>query len=253
MATRLRILAFGAHPDDVEMRCSGTLALLKQAGSEVAIATVTGGEGGSVGHNADDTRRIRLAEAQNAADVINATYYCAGGHDMDVDFSHDLRVKVTHVIRQFRPDVVITCGPMDYHPDHEETSRLVRAACFFAPIPNYPEQTLPPISRVPYLYYMSVKRDHFGQPVSHNIYIDVTSARDTKEAMLACHTSQREWLLTHNKIDNYILHMQEKEEYFGRQIGVEAAEAFRQHLGDGYPQKNILAELLSKQTHLPTH
>ncbi len=244
MAEPKRILSFGAHPDDTEFYCGGTLALLRQAGWEVASATVSGGGGGSHEYSLEKTRRIRMAECQDAADVIGAEYYYAGGQDMDVDYCHELRVKVVHVFRQFRPDVVITCPPQDYHPDHEETSRLVRAACFFAPIPNFPEQTLEPIATVPHLYYMDPRRDIFGGRPPVHFFVDISSVTDTKEQMAACHQSQRDWIKRHHGTDNWIEHLKELDAESGRQAGTDAAEGFVQHLGNGYPHDNILAEAL---------
>lgn len=241
----LKILAIAAHPDDVEYYCAGTLALLSQAGHRIAIATTTSGEGGSHIYGPEETARIRREEASNAADLINAEYYCVGGTDMDIDFCHALRVKTVHIFRKFCPDIVLAPAPGDYHPDHEETSRLARAACFYAPIPNFPEQSLPPILKVPYLYYMSVERDHFGQPVKHDIIIDVSSVCLIKEQMLRCHKSQQEWLESHHGMNDFVDGMKKKEEYWGKIIGVKAAEAFRQHLGDGYPKDNIMSTLIN--------
>lgn len=241
----LRILAFGAHPDDVEYYCAGTLALLSQAGCEVAIATMTAGQGGSNIYGPDEIAEIRRKESVQASKLIDAEYYCADGMDMNVDFDQSLREQTVDILRQFRPDVVITCGPDDYHPDHEETSRLVRAACFYAPIPNYPNQQLEPIAKVPHLYYMSVERDHFGNEIEHEFIVDTSAVRNLKEKMLRCHASQQEWLEAHHNMNDYLLEMKEKEEYWGRKIGKQAAEAFRQHLGDGYPHDNIIKSILT--------
>lgn len=204
MQTPPRILSFGAHPDDTEFRCGGTLALLAEEGWQVGIATVTGGGGGSREQNFEQTRAIRLAESRDAAAVIGAEYLYAGGDDMDVDYSHDLRVKVVHVLRAFRPDVVIACPPDDYHPDHEEASRLVRAACFFAPIPNYPEQRLRPIETVPYLFYSHVSTDITGRRPRVEFMVDITTTTGVKKEMACCHRSQRDWILSHHGKDDYI-------------------------------------------------
>ena len=240
-----RVLSFGAHPDDTEFRCSGTLALLADLGWKVAIATVTGGGGGSREYPENEIRRIRLAEAQTAADVIGAEYYYAGGRDMDVDFSHELRVKVVHVLRQFRPDVVITLPPEDYHSDHTETCKLVRAACFFAPIPNYPEQSLERIDTVPYLYYNAAETDFRGQPAPADFAVDVSSKVDVKEAMLICHASQRNWIRDHHGTDDYVIALRDRDAAMGARVGFAAAEGFTQHLGPGYPHDDVLGEALA--------
>ena len=245
MQTPPRILSFGAHPDDTEFRCGGTLAILAECGWAVGIATVTGGGGGSREHDFEQTRAIRLDESRNAAAVIGAEYYYAGGDDMDVDFRHDLRVKVVHVLRAFRPDVVIACPPQDYHPDHEESSRLVRAACFFAPIPNYPEQSLEPIETVPYLYYSHAGTDINGLPAPMHFLVDISTATAAKKEMACCHRSQRNWIRAHHGVDDYIGSLERSDAELGKAAGFGAAEAFCQHLGSGYPHDNVLAEALA--------
>jgi len=249
MAEPTRVLAFGAHPDDVEFHCAGTLVLLQQAGWEVAIATMTAGGGGSRQHDWAAARRIRLAECKASADVLGASYYYAGGADMDVDFRHELRVKTVRVFRQVRPDVVITLPPADYHTDHEETSRLVRAACFFAPIPNYPEQDLPPIGRVPHLYYTYARKDILGRPAPVQFVVDIGSVQETKTQMLACHESQRDWVRSHHGHDDYLRSMKERDAVAGNPAGLTAAEGFCQHLGAGYPHENVLAAALGDYVH----
>ena len=241
----MKVLAFGAHPDDVEFRCSGTLALLADRGWDVAVATVTGGGGGSMEHPAEEIRRIRLAEAKAAADLLGAAYVYAGGIDMDVDFRHELRVKVVHVLRQVRPDVVITLPPGDYHTDHTETSKLVRAACFFAPIPNYPEQSLEPIPRVPRLYYMAAETDWYGRPFGVSFVVDISDKRDVKERMLVCHASQRNWIRDHHGTDDYVVALHERGAAMGARVGVDAGEGFIQHLGPGYPHDDPIGEALA--------
>jgi len=239
------ILSFCAHPDDTEFRCSGALALLADLGWRVGIATVTGGGGGSMEHDENTIRRIRLAEARAAADVIGAEYLYAGGRDMDVDFCHELRVKVVHVLRRFRPDVVITLPPGDYHTDHTETSKLVRAACFFAPIPNFPAQSLEPIERVPYLYYNAAETDWRGRPAPADFVVDVAGKADVKKQMLTCHASQRNWIRDHHGTDDYVIALTGRDAAMGARVGFEAGEGFTQHLGPGYPHDDVLGEALA--------
>lgn len=244
-----RILAFCAHPDDIEFRCAGTLALLAGEGWEVGLATMTGGSGGSREYGPEEARRVRLAEAQASADVIGAEYYYAGGVDMDVDFRHELRVKTVHVLRRFRPDVVITLADNDYHSDHVETGRLVRACCFYAPIPNYPEQTLPPIDGVPALYYVSAEVDQRGREVDLDFVVDVGEVIATKERMLACHASQRDWIRHHHGVDDFVDGMRRRCAETGARAGFEYGEGFFQHLGPGYPTADAIGEALGGRVH----
>ena len=76
------------------------------------------------------------------------------------------------------------------------------------------------------------------------MYVDISSEIEVKEKMLARHESQRNWLLTHHKVDEYILAMKRFARERGLETGTEYAEGFRQHLGHGFPQDNILNEIL---------
>jgi LmbE family N-acetylglucosaminyl deacetylase len=246
--TTTTVLGFGCHPDDVEFTCAGTLALLKEAGWNVHLATTAGGECGSVTLGREEIRDIRLKECEAAAAVLGALFTWAGGEDLELDFSHDLRGKVTDVIRQVRPEVVITMPSSDYMNDHEETSRLVRYACFGAPMPNVKTPGFGPIDHVPHLYYTDAMDgiDVFGRPLPIAFYVDITPVMDVKEQMLACHASQREWLRAHHGIDEYIEHMKRQAAARGKKAGVRYAEAFIQHLGHGYPHDNVIAKALEK-------
>lgn len=244
--TQKTVLAFGCHPDDVEFTCAGTLALLRQAGWNVHLATVAGGECGSVTMSREEIRDVRLGECAESAAVLGGEFTWAGGEDLELEFSAELRAKVVDVIRKANPDVVITQPPGDYMVDHEETSKLVRHACFGAPMPNVPSPRYEHIESVPALYYTDAMDsvDIFGQPVPIGFFVDITSVIDVKEKMLACHASQRDWLRAHHGIDEYIELMKRQSAARGRKAGVEYAEAFTQHLGHGYPKDNAIVDAL---------
>ena len=87
-------------------------------------------------------------------------------------------------------------------------------------------------------------RDFFGEGVTMPFYVDVTALVDEKEALLKCHASQRDWLMKHHGIDEYLEAMRRSSAEAGQHIGVQYAEGFRQHLGHAYPQDNLLRELV---------
>lgn len=242
-----RVLAFGCHPDDVEFMCGGTLALLAQAGCDIHIAVMAGGEMGSQELPPQQIRAKRIKEAAASAAVIGAMFHYAGGHDLEVEYNAAYRRRTVAVMREAAPDIVLTSPPMDYLIDHEETSRLVRNAAFVAPIPNY-DCGMPtvPTKNIPHLYYWNATglTDIFGRSLPMTCCVDVSSAMDTKTKMLACHDSQRQWLKFINGWDEYVEMMKRMTVEQGRAIGVAAAEAFIQHLGNGHPKDNILKSLL---------
>jgi hypothetical protein len=128
------------------------------------------------------------------------------------------------------------------------TSTLVRAAAFGAPAPNFLAGLghPPPLAHIPHLYYCDPieGKDALGRPVEPSFCIDVSSVLDAKEAMLAAHASQRDWLLKHHGMDHYVQSMRDWCAHRGRAAGVACAEGFRQHLGHSYPQDNLLGRLL---------
>ncbi len=250
-------LAVGAHPDDVEISCAGTLKALQEAGYTIHIATMTLGDCGSRTMAADEVRRVRRAEAEEACRVLGATYHYAGANDFSIfnDDTHNRRV--TALVREVAPDIVFTHAPADYMLDHDHTSVLVRNACFQAPAPNYDCSrygVAGVVSAVPHLYYWDVMEgiDIFGKPVAPGFYVDVSGEIDLKSKMLAAHRSQREWLRAQHGMDEYLDTMRawgarrgrEASEIAGRRASIAYAEAFRQHLGHAYPQDNVLAALL---------
>jgi len=242
-----RILAFGPHPDDVEFDCAGTLALLAERGYEIHIAVMMGGEVGSPTLRPQEIRRVRLEECAEAARVIGAHFHHAGGNDVEAEYNSEYRRRAVRVMREVDPLVVFTSPPADYGIDHEETSKLVRHAAYIASVPNYDcGAPLEPTRRIPYLYYWDARghKDIFGRPLPVNRVVDVSQVAETKERMLSCHASQREWLEYHNDWEEFLDVMRKSDRAHGRLIGVEAAEAFVQHLGLGFPQDNVLAEIL---------
>jgi N-acetylglucosamine malate deacetylase 1 len=128
--------------------------------------------------------------------------------------------------------------------DHEMTSTVVRAATFAAPIPNFlSDRGLgPPLERIPHLYYCDAieGKDALGREVTPGFCVDITSVIDDKAALLACHASQRDWLLKHHGMDQYVQAMRDWAARRGKTAGVPFAEGFRQHLGHSYPQENWL-------------
>jgi LmbE family N-acetylglucosaminyl deacetylase len=241
------VLAILAHPDDAEFLCAGSLIRLSaQHGWQVHIATMTPGDCGSAELPPEDISRIRRDEAARAAALIGAAYHCLEERDLSIFYDDTALAKVTRLLRQVRPRMVLTHSPSDYMLDHEVTSTLVRAAAFAAPVPNFRPGHEPALERIPHLYYCDAieGKDLFGRHVVPGFGIDISEVIDTKAAMLACHASQRDWLLKHHGMDQYLQAMQDWAARSGRSCGVAYAEAFRQHLGHSYPQDNLLGRIL---------
>jgi N-acetylglucosamine malate deacetylase 1 len=246
------VLAILAHPDDAEFLCAGSMIRLKREhGWSIHIATMTAGDCGSAELDPEEIARIRRAEGKAAADTIGATYHCLEERDLRVIFGERPMEKVCRLMNEVRPRVVITHSPEDYHLDHEQTSHIVRAMAFAAPIKNFlhrpgHHEAHPPMDQIPHLYYCDPLegKDQFGRAIPPAFRIDISSAIDEKSAMLNAHESQRAWLRKHHGVDNLVESMREWSASRGADCAVAFAEGFRQHLGHSFPQTNILGQLL---------
>lgn len=242
----LKALAILSHPDDAELMCAGTLSLLKKKGWEIHMATMTAGDKGTATHSSEKISRIRKQEAATSAVVLEASYYCLGFEDLYLFYNREAVNRTTALIRSVNPVLVFTSSPQDYMADHEVTARIVQTACFAGGVKNM-EIDETPVFHIPHLYYCDPMegKDKFGEAVLPSILTDITEEMPVKEQMLACHASQREWLRSHHGIDEYILAMKRFAGVRGSLCGVKYAEGFRQHLGHGFPQNNLLKEVLA--------
>lgn len=240
------ILAIHAHPDDIETLAAGTLALLAARGHALTIATLTAGDCGSLEQGREETARIRTNEARAAAATIGAAYLCAGFGDLTVFNDDPSRRRVVELLRSVRPDIVITASPVDYHPDHEATSVLVRDACFAAPVPNYATGEARPLDTIPHLYFMDPieGRDRERNKIFPDFAVNVEAEIETKRCMLAAHASQLSWVVKQHGIDDYAGSMDAWTKKRGRSFGVAYAEGFRQYKCHPYPATPLLQDLV---------
>jgi LmbE family N-acetylglucosaminyl deacetylase len=240
------ILAIHAHPDDIETLGAGTLALLAKLGHRIALVTATAGEGGATETGPDETARIRQREAAAAAAVIGADYRYAGFGDLAVFNDDASRRRMTELIREARPDIVITASPVDYHPDHEAVSVLVRDACFASTVPNYRTGEAAALAAIPHLYFMDAigGRTREGERIRPDFGIDIGDFLETKRRMLLAHESQAAWVARQHGISDYAGSMVAWAERRGRDFGVTYAEGFRHYRHPPYPATPALETLL---------
>jgi len=248
-------LAVGAHPDDVEFFMAGTLALLARAGYEPHIFTVANGSCGSATLDAVETARVRRAESERAARVIGATYHPALVDDLMIFYEDRLLRRVTAVVRETRPTIVLLHSPDDYMEDHMIAARLTVTACFCRAMRNYvSEPPREPTRQDVYLYHAqpSHNRDGMRNLVVPETCVDVTDVIETKAKMLACHESQRSWFDETQGMDDYIATMRELCAEVARMANAERvryAEGFRRHSHIGYSaeDRDILREVLGER------
>ena len=221
----MRILAVSAHPDDIEMSCAGTLLKFRKRGDEIFAAVLCNGDKGHYEIGPEDLARIRRLEAEAAAKSEGATLVSVGVFpDLEIYPDSESRRKVAEIIRQARPDLILTHYPEDYMCDHSATGRLVIDASFTASLPNYRTES-PHIKAIPPIYFMDTAAAVNFQPTD---YVDISEFIEEKGKALLCHQSQYKWLKDHDGID-YVDFMKKHGAFRGVQCGVKYAEAFQRY------------------------
>ncbi len=219
----MRVLAIGAHPDDIEIACAGTLAKCVKRGDEVFVCHLSSGNLGHVIIPPDELAVMRANEAKKAGSLAGTTVRWGGFHDLDIYADNkEARDKVVEIIRWANPDFIITHDPDDYMPDHTATAKLVFDASFTATLPNYACGGLPAAQLVP-IYYMDTLA---GVNFVPSEYVDITDEIDLKLQMLNCHESQIVWMRDHDGIDFPDM-VRTCSRYRGFQCGVDYAEGFK--------------------------
>ena len=193
----MKILAAGAHPDDIEILTSGTLAKCTHRGDKVYNLVMTDGCYGHKDIKPDKLRKIRREEAENAASTIGAELITLNYEDEFLIETREIRLNVIDVIRKVQPDIIISHHPEDYHPDHRETSRIIFAASFVCTVPNIITEHKY-CEKIPPVFYMDTIS---GMNFNPEIYVDITDTFDLKVKALKCHKSQVDWLQYHDNID----------------------------------------------------
>lgn len=221
----MKILAFSAHPDDVEIACAGTLIKYKQRGDDVYIIHACSGDKGNFRIPPQEMKCIRSKEGQCAGDISGIEVSSLEYPDAELEYSHKNLYNFVTAIRKINPDVIITHTPDDYHIDHSVVSKLVVDASFLVTIP-YVEPDTKAMSQVPQIYFME---PYTGISFLPHEYVDITDTLALKLKMMTCHTSQLDWLKEHDGMDilNFI---QTSAEYRGFQCGVKYAESFTRYI-----------------------
>jgi LmbE family N-acetylglucosaminyl deacetylase len=157
---KLRIIIFGAHPDDAEFKAGGTAIKWSKAGHHVKLVSVTNGDIGHWQIRGEELAKRRNAEVQAAAKVLGVTTQVLDIHDGELEPNLENRKRITKLIRDWKADIVIAHRPWDYHPDHRYVGVLVQDAAFMVTVPFFVPES-PPLKRNPVFLYSS---DRFQKP-----------------------------------------------------------------------------------------
>ena len=169
---KLRIICFGAHPDDAEYKSGGTAALWAAAGHHVKLVSVTNGDIGHWQMAGGALAQRRTAESAEVAKTLGVKSQVLDIHDGELMPTLENRRTITRLIRQWKADIVISHRPWDYHPDHRYTGVLVQDAAYMVAVPYFCPDT-PPLKKNPVFLYSS---DRFQKP--YRFQADIAVAVD---------------------------------------------------------------------------
>ena len=215
------ILAFGAHPDDVESAVSGIILSTTANGGKVVIVDLTKGELGSYGD--ENSRKKEAMQASKMLALFDRVQLDL--KDGNIENTHENRLKVIHLIRKYRPKIILANAIRDRHPDHKKAAELVSEAFFLSGLKKM--ETFDDESRSqekwrPEVVYHYIQ-DHFIEP---NIVVDISDFFDQKMKVIKAYTSQFVKADDHkaNGILNLLKQIESTNQIFGRAINVRYAE-----------------------------
>lgn len=225
---KLDLLAFGVHPDDIELGCAGTLLVEKRKGKRVGIIDLTRGELGTRG-----TAQTRKEESENSSRILGVDI--RDNLDMaDAFFKNDEenQRKIITVLRKYRPDVVLCNAPQDRHPDHGRSAQLVSDACFLSglrKIETFDNSAIQEMWKPKYVF--NYIQDSY---ISPSFVVDISTVIDQKVLAIKAFKTQ---FYTDNSVNTdepqtyistpgFLESVVSRSKMFGRMIGVEHAEGF---------------------------
>lgn len=207
--SKMKVVVAGAHPDDPESACGGTMALYADAGHKVVSLYLTRGEAGVPGKSHEEAARIRTAEAEEACRILNARPVFASQIDGATEANAKAYDELKRILDEEKPDLVVTHWPIDTHRDHRVISLLVYDAWLRS-------------KKAFDLYYFEVEAGDQTQHFWPTQYVDITSVEPRKRQACYVHKSQNA------EHGFYALH-DRMHQFRGREAGVRFAEAFIRH------------------------
>jgi LmbE family N-acetylglucosaminyl deacetylase len=184
----LRIIAFGAHPDDAELKASGVAALWAASGAKVKFVAMTNGDVGHFGTAGGPLARRRKAEVAECARILGIENEVMDIHDGELVPSLENRKTMARLIREWQADIVMGHRPYDYHPDHRYTGVLMDDSAVVVVAPFFVPDT-PPTPRNPvFMYYSDGFQD--PKPFSPSIVVGIDDVADKKWACVSAMPSQ---------------------------------------------------------------
>jgi LmbE family N-acetylglucosaminyl deacetylase len=225
---KLKIIVAGAHPDDPETMCGGTMALLSAMGQEVVAAYLTRGEAGIEGKSFEESAKIRTAEALNACKILNVRPEFIGQIDGNCEITRERYSQTIEFFKKEDPDIIITHWPVDSHRDHRICSILVYDAWLS-------------MGSKAALYYGEVMSGVQSQNFAPTVYIDISGVIQQKHEACFAHESQQ-------IKETYPEHHGKMESFRGMESGHNFAEAFVGHSKN--KSQSITEIILYREAHI---
>jgi LmbE family N-acetylglucosaminyl deacetylase len=175
---KLRIVVFGAHPDDAEYKAGGCGVKWARQGHHVLLCSVTNGDIGHWQMAGGPLAMRRTAEVAACSKILGTTSKVLDIHDGELEPNLENRKKITRIIREWKADIVIAHRPWDYHPDHRYVGVLVQDAAFMVTVPFICPDT-PPLTKNPVFLFSS---DGFQKPYPFkaDVAVSIDDAFDQK-------------------------------------------------------------------------
>lgn len=233
-----RVLAIGAHPDDIEFMMAGTLLLLRRAGWETHYLNLASGSCGSAKLPAAKVRAVRRREARAAAKLLGAIHHDSLVDDLEIYYERSTLRRLAALIREVNPTILLVPSPQDYMEDHTNACRLAVTAAFVRGMRNFrTTPARPPVSGEVTVYHAMPHglRDPLRRRVIPGAFVNTTAVQAQKTAALAAHQSQQAWLDTSQGLNEYLRTMEGFARELGRLSGkFKFAEGWRRRLHYGF-------------------
>jgi LmbE family N-acetylglucosaminyl deacetylase len=184
----LQVIAFGAHPDDAELKAAGVASLWSAGGHKVKFVSMTNGDVGHFEMAGGPLARRRKAEVQDCAKILGIETEVLDIHDGELTPSLETRKTVARLIRQWQADIVMSHRPYDYHPDHRYTGVLTEDAAVVVVAPFFVPDT-PPVPRNPvFLHYSDAFTD--PKPFTPTLVVSIDEVAEKKWSCISAMPSQ---------------------------------------------------------------
>src|SRR5262245_54003210 len=240
---RKTAIAIGAHPDDIEFLMAGTLLLLKKAGYETHYMNLASGNLGSTENNGATTSSIRKTEAKTAAKLLGAEFHPSLTDDLEIVYNLELLRGLAAIVREVKPNILLTHSPQDYMEDHTNTCRLAVTAAFAHAMPNFCSTPPRPTAEYDVTIYHAMPhalRDPLRRLVVPGTFVNTSNVQEVKRAALAAHQSQQNWLDVSQGLNSYLRTMEELSLEVGRMsMQFKHAEGWRRHLHYGFSATDV--------------